>query len=165
MYRLHSPIYFTAMNEQSSEYLKRFEALIELDEKQPSKLGISNERLYISWIRFQGLQRRFYGENRDKILEYLETQFTNYIQFYNKLVQSSIQDIQEQTNSKYVDMINEHRSKWSLWLRGLNILSNVYKEDKECVRRIYFIKKKFMDLYSTRSPYISKSILKRANEV
>jgi hypothetical protein len=137
-----SPICFTHLVEKSNEFINKFKALTEIDSTNMSKLGVYQNRLYVCWNYFQGLQRVIHGESREKLIIFLEENMYNYKYFYFKLLDMLVM---ENAKTTLVNIIQEHRKLWSKWICGLNTLSIIYSEDLQFIERL---KKNVLDIFN-----------------
>ena len=54
----------------ADKYNSMFSALCLINEENPSKLGIHDNKLYKSWSTLGGIQRKYYGENRKVLMDF-----------------------------------------------------------------------------------------------
>ena len=117
-----------AMNEK---FKLSFHALEELCEKGASKLGIHDEKLYVSWSWWliQGVHRYYYGENRTKVSEFIKKTFYDYFIFYDMIL-SCIKHEHKTLNCVEAEKLKEENivliEKWN---KGLTLLKGLYKTD------------------------------------
>jgi hypothetical protein len=124
-----------AMNEK---FKLAFHALEELCENGASKLGIYNDRLYVSWSWWiiQSVHRYYYGENRTKVSEFINKMFTDYFIFYDMII-SCIKHEPNTENCVEAEKLKEENlvliEKWN---KGLVLLKGLYSSDL-VVSKIY----------------------------
>lgn len=117
-----------AMNEK---FMLAFHALEELCEKGASKLGIHDDKLYVSWSWWiiQSVHRYYYGENRTKVCEFIKKTFFDYFIFY-EMILSCIKHEPNTDNCVEAEKLKEENlvliEKWN---KGLTLLSSLYKSD------------------------------------
>lgn len=114
-------------------FKEKLNALIELSEFGNGKLGIYNDKLYISWNWFQSLHRTLYGESRVKVVSFLKNVFNDY-NLYNKMINTCI------NYKHHTTIINEikreHQILVNKWFDGINILKNQYIDDINIVEEL-----------------------------
>jgi hypothetical protein len=116
------------MNEM---FKTKLHALEELYEKGPSKLGLYQDKLYVSWSWWfiQGVHRYYYGENRTKVTEFIKNTFSDYFIFYDMII-SCIKQEPNTNNCLDAQRLKEENivliNKWN---KGLIILRSQYKTD------------------------------------
>jgi hypothetical protein len=141
-YKPNSPICFTHLVEKSNEFIDKFNALTEIDNINKAKLGVYQNRLYVCWNYFEGVQRTIYRDSREKLLIFLEENVSNYKHFYFKLLDMLIADNATPT---LANIIQEHRKLWPKWICGINTLSLIYSDDLNFTERI---KKNILDTFN-----------------
>lgn len=141
-YKPNSPICFTHLIEKSNEFISKFDALCHINTSNKNKLGVYQNKLYVCWITLQGLQRTFYGESREKLIIFLEENFTNYKYFFLKLLDMLVK---ENATPGLANIIHEHNKLWTKWITGLSALSIVYSEDYDFIERL---KKNVLDIFN-----------------
>jgi hypothetical protein len=117
-----------AMNEK---FKTAFHALEELCEKGASKVGIHDDKLYVSWSWWlvQGVHRYYYGENRVKITEFIKNTFTEYFIFFD-MIMSCIKHEPRTVQSKEAEKLKEENiTLISKWNKGLVLLRGQYTND------------------------------------
>ena len=114
-------------------FKEKLNALIELSEYGNGKLGIYNDKLYISWNWFQSLHRTLYGESRVKIVDFLKNVFNDY-NIYIKMINTCI------TYKHHLDIINEIKKEQLIlnnkWFVGIQILKNQYIDDTDVLKEL-----------------------------
>lgn len=112
---------------------EKLQGLIELADYGKGKLGIHNNKLYLSWQWFQSIQRMYYRENRIKLIDFLKNVFQDF-RIYNILLNICLVD------KIYLHEITKIRTKQNIltkkWKQGLLILQEQYKDDKEIIEEI-----------------------------
>lgn len=130
----------------SDNFRSRLEALEKLSEYRTGKVGIYNDRIYLSWNWFQGFQRQYYGESREKVLSYIIKIFYEYFIFYKMLetawlYEKSLElDDERLENTIRLRQLNyEQMDKWYI---GLGFLSKQYYGDKKTTEQIEEVREK-----------------------
>jgi hypothetical protein len=141
-FKPNSPICFTHLIEKSNEFIAKFDALCHINMLNKNKLGVYQNKLYVSWSVFQGLQRTLYRESREKLIIFLEENFTNYKYFFLKLLDLLVKD---DATPGLANIIHEHSRLWTKWINGLSSLSVVYSDDFDFVERL---KKNVLDVFN-----------------
>jgi len=59
------------------EYVSIFNALEDMDNDNPCKMGIHDGKLYSCWNFGQGIQRNFYGQSRKTFIDFVENTILN----------------------------------------------------------------------------------------
>tara|TARA_Y100000768_G_C23973283_1_gene681671 strand:- start:2032 stop:2499 length:468 start_codon:yes stop_codon:yes gene_type:complete len=130
----------------SDNFRSRLEALEKLSKYRTGKVGIYNDRIYLSWNWFQGFQRQYYGESREKVLSYIIKIFNEYFIFYKMLetawlYEKSLElDDERLENTIRLRQLNyEQMDKWYI---GLGFLSKQYYGDKKTTEQIEEVREK-----------------------
>ena len=126
-------------------FKEKLNALIELSEYGNGKLGIYDDKLYISWNWFQSLHRTLYGESRIKIIDFLKNVFNDY-SIYIKMMNTCINyrhhiNVISEIKQEHLILINK-------WFDGIQILKKQYIDDIVVVE----------ELEKLQSQYITKSV-------
>lgn len=119
------------MNVMNEKFKSILHALEELCDKGASKLGIYEDKLYVSWSWWliQGVHRYYYGENRVKITEFIKNTFTEYFIFFD-MIMSCIKHEPRTVQCKEAEKLKEENiSLISKWNKGLVLLRSQYKND------------------------------------
>lgn len=74
------------MQKNNELFKRKLKGLAELSDYGTGKLGIYEDATYISWNYFQGIQRRFYGENSDSLITFLNRVIEDYYIYYNMII-------------------------------------------------------------------------------
>jgi hypothetical protein len=117
-----------AMNEK---FKNAFHALEELCENGASKLGIHEDKLYVSWSWWliQSVHRYYYGENRTKVSEFIKKMFYDYFIFYDMII-SCIKHEPNTKNCIEAEKLKEENLVLiERWNKGLTLLKGLYKND------------------------------------
>lgn len=132
------------MNER---FKYKFQALETLSDKNyPYKLGVSDEKLYISWNIWllQSIHRYYYGENRIKVSNFIKSNFDEYIIFYNMILSCIQHDDKSKNDAEQLK--KENISLMTKWAKGINLLKELYKDDKLIFVLYSVIHSKLVDL-------------------
>jgi hypothetical protein len=125
------------LDETSNLYVNKFFALKQINilDKQ-CKIGIHNNELYVNWYYFESFQRSYYNDSRITLIDYLESEFTNYEKFYLELVSNFNTSV-----NKYslAELVRLHKDELIWWISGLKKLSITYETDKHVKSRINYI--------------------------
>lgn len=119
------------MNVMNDKFKSILHALEELCDNGASKLGIYQDKLYVSWSWWliQGIHRYYYGENRAKITEFIKNTFTEYFIFFDMII-SCIKHDPKSTQSKDAEKLKEENIALIIkWNKGLVLLRSQYNND------------------------------------
>lgn len=122
---------------QGDEFLRVFGAL-ETIPQSGGKIGVSGEGSYVSWNWFQGLQRAYYRENRERTTMYFVQQTREYLEYFGKLLLFVREQVQDPL-ACFVDAaeyLRKHRTKCEKWIEGLQVLKQQYGEEPSVWREI-----------------------------
>lgn len=137
------------MKSMNEAFKSKFQSLEDLcDFNYPYKLGVSDDKLYISWNVWllQSLHRYYYGENRVKVSNFIQTNFEEYFIFYNMILSCIRYD--EDSRKKAEEMKKENISLMTKWCKGIDLLKKLYSDD-EIIKSIFsVITSKISDLIS-----------------
>ena len=129
------------MKKTSNDFKEKLHGLIELADYGSCKIGVYENKLYVSWSWFQAFQRTFYGENRDTLVDFLKNVFEDY-RIFHRMINACL------INRVHVKEINEiskeHNVLIRKWMQGLGLLKEQYKDDKEIVDEIKKIISKYV---------------------
>ena len=117
--------------EKIESYNSMFSALCLINQNNPAKLGIHDNKLYKCWNTFSGLQRTYYGENRDTLIEFLENNFSMFCDFYNKLFVLLNENRNNGLIHELATTIEVTRINMNHWCSGLRGLQQNYPEDED----------------------------------
>ena len=122
----------------ADKYNSMFSALCLINENNPNKLGIHNNKLYRSWSTLEAVQRSYYGESRDTLINFLQDNFQKYVQFYNNmftlLTRKNNSLIHEIATTIEVSKLNIGN-----WINGLKGVAATYSDDKTIESKIKII--------------------------
>ena len=125
------------LDETSNSYINKFFALKQLNIlDRPCKLGVYNDILYINWYYFEGLQRTYYNESRESLIEFLEREFSEYEKFYEELVNNFNHSLNKYSLAEIVRL---HKDELISWTNGLQKLIDTYFNDKQIKSRLNYI--------------------------
>lgn len=134
----------------SDNFRSKLEALEKLSENRIGKVGIYNDRIYLSWDWFQSLQRKYYGESREKTLSYIVKIFSEYFIFYKILERAWLYEKNLELNDEKLknairlrQLNYEQMDKWYI---GLGFLSKQYYSDKKITKQLEEIREKIYDI-------------------
>jgi len=134
----------TKLYETSKSYINKFFALKSANIlNRPCKLGIYDNKLYINWYYFESLQRTYYNESRNSLIEYLEREFSEYEQFYNNLINNFKNSLNKYSLAEIVQL---HKDEIICWVIGLKHIAITYNSDKTIKSRILYISKRLEKL-------------------
>lgn len=112
-------------------FKSKFNALEQLCDNTPSKLGLYDNKLYVScpWWIIQGFVRYYYGENRNKVIDFINNTLADYFVFYHTIVacirneENTVIGLEAKTlKEENIGLINK-------WNKGLIILQSQYTSD------------------------------------
>lgn len=130
----------------SDNFRSRLEALEKLSEYRTGKVGIYNDRIYLSWNWFQGFQRQYYGESREKVLSYIIKIFNEYFIFYKMLETAWLYEKSLELDDKRLENTIRLRQlnyeQLDKWYIGLGFLSKQYYGDKKTTEQIEEVREK-----------------------
>jgi hypothetical protein len=122
------------------QFKEKLNALIVLSDTGTGKLGVYDDKLYISWNWFQGIHRTLYGENRTKVIDFLKTNLVDhdiYIQMINTCI----------SYAHHIDLMyeikQEHYVLRNKWLAGLSVLKEQYKNDTTFIHELKLLESKY----------------------
>jgi len=135
----------------ADKYNSMFSALCLINEENPSKLGIHENKLYKSWSTLGGIQRKYYGENRKVLIDFLEDRFQKFIQFYNNMFEL----LRNRNNGlihEIATTIEVSRLNINLWIKGLGGIQSSYPDDEEIKSKIQIIISMLTGVLSKKVP-------------
>ena len=107
----------------SNKFAKKLNGLAELSKQSPgNKLGVYNEETYISSWYLQGIQRTYYSESIDKLLDFLKVTFDDYF-ILNIMIRRANQTINDE---RLLILRRENDILMNKWKKGINYLKNEY---------------------------------------
>lgn len=117
------------MNERFKTNFETLEILC--DNNKAYKLGVYDDKLYISWnwIIIQSIHRYYYGENRVKVSNFIKKLFEDYFIFYDMILSCIKYDDNEEIRIEAEKLKNDNIDNMKKWSRGLVLFSEIYKED------------------------------------
>ena len=123
-------------NEKLQYFIDALAALSLINDENPGKLGICDNKLYKSWTTLGSLQRTFYRENHKELIHFLETTIHQFAFFYRDLFQlleeqehsSSLQSLAKAIETSKIHML--------LWSKGMMGLQKIYPADNDFNSRI-----------------------------
>jgi len=121
--------------EVADKYNSMFSALCLLNKENPCKLGIHNGSLYKSWSTLSGVQRSYYGESRNVLIDFLETNFSKYVQFYNNMF-GLLNNYDSGLIHEIATTIDVSRLNIGNWIKGLEGVAATYPDDKTISSKI-----------------------------
>lgn len=128
------------MIKTSNDFKEKLQGLIDLAEYGPCKVGIADDKLYVSWSWFQAIQRIYYGENRKKLIVFLQNVFEDY-RIFNRMINACL--IQKIHLKEISEIRTEQNILIRKWMQGLALLKEQYKDDEEVTAVIYKITTKY----------------------
>jgi hypothetical protein len=114
----------------SNVFSKKLKGLTDLGNLQIKgyKLGIANEETYISWWYFQGLQRAYNAESIEKVLLFLNEQFSDFKIFMLMLETAIRYNKNLDEISLLIELQRENTENINNWKKGLLYLHAEYDE-------------------------------------
>lgn len=125
-------------SEIADKYNSMFSALCLINENNPCKLGIHYDRLYKSWNTLGSVQRKYYGESRETLINYLENSFQKYVQFYNNMF-SLLLKRNNGLIHEIATTIDVSKLNIGNWINGLKGVIATYPNDKTIESKINII--------------------------
>jgi hypothetical protein len=119
------------MKTMNERFKVKLHALEELCDNGASKLGLYEDKLYVSWSWWiiQGVHRYYYGENRTKVTDFIKHTFTDYFIFYD-MITSCIKHEPNTTNCTDAQRLKEENDVLvKKWNKGLVLLRSQYNTD------------------------------------
>ena len=111
----------------SNKFAKKLNGLAELYKQSPgNKLGVYNEETYISSWYLQGIQRTYYSESIDKLLDFLKITFDDYF-ILNIMIRRANQTINDE---RLLILRRENDKLMNKWKKGINYLKNEYSSNE-----------------------------------
>jgi len=123
----------TDMIKTHNAFKEKLQGLIDLADYGSGKLGVYDEKLYVSWSWLQSMQRIYYGESRSKLIEFLKNVFDDY-KIFNKMVNNCL--LYGMYTDEITDITTEQNMLIQQWIKGLSILKEQYIDDTEVVEEI-----------------------------
>ena len=102
----------------SKNFIVKLEGLGELRHHDDCKLGVYKDVTYVSWRRFQNLNRWWYNENRAKLIDFLTTTFEEYYLFNEMMREALNVERQPQRKRRLLKLNDTNRSKMKAWSTG-----------------------------------------------
>jgi hypothetical protein len=125
------------LDETSNSYINKFFALKQANILYRNcKIGVYDNKLYINWYYFEGLQRIYYNDSRDSLIEFLEREFSEYEKFYEELVGNFNNSLNKYSLAEIVRL---HKDELICWINGLHKLIDTYFDDKQIKSRINYV--------------------------
>lgn len=125
------------LDETSNSYINKFFALKQVNVlDRPCKIGVYENKLYINWHYFESLQRTYYSDSRNSLIEYLEREFSEYEKFYNDLINNFNTSLNKYSLAEIVRL---HKDEIISWTLGLKKIAITYDTDKTVKSRIIYI--------------------------
>jgi hypothetical protein len=110
----------------SQKFIKKLEGLEELRHNEDCKLGVYNEATYVSWRRFQDINRWWYGENRAKLIDFLTETFEEYYVF-NEMMREAMEVESRPERKRRLSKLNSTNiTKMKAWSLGLSCVQAQY---------------------------------------
>jgi len=132
--KINSIMYdITDMIKTHNAFKEKLQGLIDLADYGSGKLGVYDEKLYVSWSWLQSMQRIYYGESRSKLIEFLKNVFDDY-KIFNKMVNNCL--LYGMYTDEITDITTEQNMLIQQWIKGLSILKEQYIDDTEVVEEI-----------------------------
>ena len=132
--KINSIMYdITDMIKTHNAFKEKLQGLIDLADYGSGKLGVYDEKLYVSWSWLQSMQRIYYGESRSKLIEFLKNVFDDY-KIFNKMVNNCL--LYGMYTDEITDITTEQNMLIQQWIKGLSILKEQYIDDAEVVEEI-----------------------------
>tara|TARA_B100000282_G_C31712771_1_gene481959 strand:+ start:628 stop:1110 length:483 start_codon:yes stop_codon:yes gene_type:complete len=139
-------------SEFADKYNSMFAALCLINENNPCKLGVHENRLYKCWNTLGSVQRTYYGESRETLINYLEENFQKYVQFYNNMF-SLLRKKNNGLIHEIATIIDVSRLNIGNWINGLRGVAATYPHDKT-------IKSKITIIISMLTGILSKKVIR-----
>jgi hypothetical protein len=119
------------MRKTSDDFKFKLHALEDLCDKGASKLGLYENKLYVScsWWIIQGVVRYYYGENRSKVVEFIKNTLSDYFIFYHTIMSCINQEPVANICLEAQKLKEENIGLISRWNKGLIILQSKYTSD------------------------------------
>jgi hypothetical protein len=119
------------MKVMNEKFKSIFHALEELCDKGASKLGIYENKLYVSWSWWpiQSVHRYYYGENRTKLTDFIKVTFNDYYIFFDMILSCIKYEPQTSQSAEAEKLKQENVNLMVKWNKGLGLLQTQYKSD------------------------------------
>jgi len=127
------------------EYVSIFNALEDMDNDNPCKMGIHDGKLYSCWNFGQGIQRNFYGQSRKTFIDFVENTILNLETIVNICI-SGYGQLDTKLMHKYSALFLWIQSKIFLWMEKIDAISTFYTKDKCTISRFSVVLKLCNDL-------------------
>lgn len=114
----------------------KFQGLSDLCDYGSCKIGVRDDKTYVSWWWAQSLQRKYYAENRQKLIEFLQTAFAEYFILHTMIVEA----VQTLTAAERVETVLAMRrtveGDMARWRTGLVLLKQQYQNAEDVAKVI-----------------------------
>jgi hypothetical protein len=96
-----------------------------------SKLGIYENKLYVSWSWWpiQSVHRYYYGENRTKLTDFIKATFNDYYIFFDMILSCIKHEPRTPQCVEAEKLKDENVFHMVKWNKGLGLLQSQYKTD------------------------------------
>ena len=110
----------------SKKFITKLEGLEELRHNEDCKLGVYNGATYVSWRKFQRINRWWYGENRNKLIDFLTETFEEYYVFNEMMREAMDLERRPERQRRLSRLNNTHITKMKAWSLGLSCVQAQY---------------------------------------
>tara|TARA_R110002072_G_scaffold35676_2_gene105330 strand:+ start:596 stop:1048 length:453 start_codon:yes stop_codon:yes gene_type:complete len=131
------------MEVTSKNFITKLKGLEELPHYEDCKLGVHNASTYVSWRRFQDLNRWWYGENRTKLVNFLTVTFEEYY-IFNEMMREAISAERRPDRKRRLMKLNGiNKSKMKAWSLGLSCVQAQYPSYEEAQKLTHYVETTF----------------------
>jgi hypothetical protein len=127
----------------SKNFIVKLEGLGELRHHDDCKLGVYKDVTYVSWRRFQNLNRWWYNENRAKLIDFLTTTFEEYYLFNEMMREALNVERQPQRKRRLLKLNDTNRSKMKAWSLGISCVQAQYPHYEKAKKLTDYVKTSF----------------------
>ena len=114
----------------------KFKGLSDLCDYGSCKIGVHDDKTYISWWWAQGIQRKFYAETRKNLVEFIQTSFTDYFLLHTMILQALEIEVGNNVIERTLAMRRRVESLMAQWKAGLVLLKQQYQNAEVVINTI-----------------------------
>ena len=114
----------------------KFQGLSDLCDYGSCKIGVRDDKTYVSWWWAQGLQRRYYAEDRSKLVEFLQSSFADFFLLHTMILQALESYTAAERVEKALAMRRQVEADMARWRTGLVLLKQQYQKAEDVGKTI-----------------------------
>ncbi len=124
------------MEKNVATFEAKFKGLSDLCDYGSCKIGVADDKTYISWWWAQGLQRRYYAEDRSKLVEFLQSSFADFFLLHTMILQALESYTAAEMVERALAMRRQVEIDMSRWRTGLVLLKQQYQKAEDVGKTI-----------------------------